>query len=73
MNIHIIDDDYKNDLIIALVNQGYAVYYDQYNKTVSFQVTGDELIELEDNFPLIKEKDISEIVIDEEEIEDEVS
>ena len=52
VTIDIIDKTYTNRLIIALVHQGYAVYYNDELQKVCFTATEEEITEL----PIISDK-----------------
>jgi len=43
--INILDKEYTDQLIIALVHQGYSVYYNEENNVVCFSATEDEITE----------------------------
>lgn len=46
LKINILDKNYTDQLIIALVRQGYAVYYHEDEKVVCCTITDDELTKL---------------------------
>ena len=47
LKINILDKNYTDQLITALVRQGYAVYYNEDENVVCFEITDDELTKLE--------------------------
>lgn len=44
--IQIDDDAYVDDLLLALVHQGYAVYYNEDENRVCFEATDDDVTEV---------------------------
>ncbi len=46
MSINILDKEYVDSLIVSLVRQGYAVYYNEDENAVCFTVGEDELIKI---------------------------
>ena len=46
LSINITDEKYIDNLIVALVHQGYSVYYNKDEKVVCFEVGDDELREI---------------------------
>jgi hypothetical protein len=46
LKLGIIDEDYADDLIIALVRQGYSVYYNADEKLVCCTITDDDITEV---------------------------
>jgi hypothetical protein len=48
LKIAIIDDIYIDQLVVALVRQGYAPYYNKDEKVVCFEVQEDELTKIKE-------------------------
>ena len=46
--LQILDKNYTDQLITALVRQGYAVYYNEDEKVVCCTITDDDLTELKE-------------------------
>jgi len=46
LSINIIDKSYTDQLIVSLVRQGYAVYYNEDTNKVCFETNDEELVEL---------------------------
>ena len=46
LKIEILNKEYVNNLIIALVRQGYSVYLNEEGNVVCFTITEEELTEL---------------------------
>jgi len=48
LKLQILDKNYVDQLITALVRQGYAVYYHEDENVVCFTITDDEITKLEE-------------------------
>ena len=55
IKIDIIDDNYKDELIVALVNQGYEVYYNSFENCVCYIVNREDVNMIE-NLIDVKQK-----------------
>ena len=44
--IQVLDKDYVDQLIVSLVRQGYAVYYNEEDKKVCFTATDEEITKI---------------------------
>jgi hypothetical protein len=48
LKLKIMDEDYVDDLVIALVRQGYEVYYRKEEREICITVSDDDLNKLRD-------------------------